>query len=317
MMALTPNSREAYATDWPWLPVEAAITRRCRSSSLNRLTRLIPPRTLNAAVGLWFACFTYSSDPTRRSSGGYRRRGVGCRYGRICLAASSTSANAGSSNSLTADRLGISAKPDRNSVPSLNISAVPRAFAKALLVASVLLVAAGCGYDTSATFNPDGSVTVGMKFLFPKSLMQGGSGTTVSGFSPSDIASANAKLQAQYPGGKVSVVTEGDESGALVTIPFKTEKDAFAFMTQPSKLSPAASSSSSGLSLNLSNTGGMFTSATHSTSGQSDTYTFKTAPAVQPSPSPGSQEVLTGDELASMFTVTFALTAPRVITSAQ
>ena len=50
---------------------------------------------------------------------------------------------------------------------------MPRAFAKALLVASVLLVAAGCGYDTSATFNPDGSVTVGMKFLFPKSLMQG------------------------------------------------------------------------------------------------------------------------------------------------
>jgi len=139
----------------------------------------------------------------------------------------------------------------------------------------------------------------------------------VSGFRPSDIASANAKLQAKYPGGKVSVVTEGDESGALVTIPFKTEKDAFAFMTQPSKLSPAASSSSSGLSLNLSNTGGMFTSATHSTSGQSDTYTFKTAPAVQPSPSPGSQEVLTGDELASMFTVTFALTVPRVITSAQ
>jgi len=87
-------------------------------------------------------------------------------------------------------------------------------------------------------------------------------------------------------------------------------------MTQPSKLSPSASSSSSGLSLNLSNTGGMFTAATHTTSGQSDTYTFKTAPAAQPSPSPGSQQILTEDELASMFTVTFALTVPHVITSA-
>ncbi len=186
-----------------------------------------------------------------------------------------------------------------------------------MLAGAIVVATAACGYDTSATFGSDGSVTVGLKFLFPKSLMTGKNGASVSGFSPSDIASANAKLQAKYPGGKVSVVAEGDESGALVTIPFKTEKDAFEFMTQPSKLSPAASASSSGLSLNLSNTGGMFTSATHSTSGQSDTYTFKTAPAVQPSPSPGSQDILTGDELASMFTVTFALTVPHVITSAQ
>ena len=186
-----------------------------------------------------------------------------------------------------------------------------------MLAGAIVVATAACGYDTSATFGSDGSVTVGLKFLFPKSLMSGKNGASVSGFSPSDIASANAKLQAKYPGGKVSVVAEGDESGALVTIPFKTEKDAFAFMTQPSKLSPAASASSSGLSLNLSNTGGMFTSATHSTAGQSDTYTFKTAPAVQPSPSPGSQDILPGDELASMFTVTFALTVPHVITSAQ
>src|SRR5256886_4267431 len=186
-----------------------------------------------------------------------------------------------------------------------------------MLAAAVIAATMACGYDTSATFGSDGSVTVGLKFLFPKSLMSGKNGASVSGFSPSDIASANAKLQAQYPGGKVLVVTEGDESGALVTIPFKTEKDAFAFMTQPSKLSPAASSSSSGLSLNLSNTGGIFTSATHSTSGQSDTYTFKTAPAVQPSPSPRSQEVLTGDELGSMLTITFALTVRHASTSAQ
>src|SRR5436309_4975524 len=143
-----------------------------------------------------------------------------------------------------------------------------------MLVAAIVAASAACGYDTSATFSTDGSVTVGLKFLSPKSLMSGTSGSSVSGFSPSDIASANAKLQAKYPGGKVAVVTEGDESGALVTIPFKTEKDAFAFMTQPSKLSPSAPSSSSGLNLNLSNTGGMFTSATHSTSGQSDVATI-------------------------------------------
>jgi len=193
---------------------------------------------------------------------------------------------------------------------------VPKAISRVVLAAAVVAATAACGYDTSATFGSDGSVTVGLKFLFPKSLMSGGSGTSVSGFSPADIASANAKLQAKYPGGKVTVVTEGDESGALVTIPFNTEKDAFAFMTQPSKLSPSASSASSGLNLNLSNTGGMFTAATHTTSGQSDTYTFRTAPATQPSPSPGTQSVLTEDELASIFTVTFALTVPRTITSA-
>ena len=186
---------------------------------------------------------------------------------------------------------------------------------RALLVASVLLAAVACGYDTTATFNADGSVTVGMKFLFPKSLMQAGSGTTVSGFSPSDIASANAKLQKQYPGGKVVVVAEGDETGALVTIPFKTEKDAFAFLTQPSKLNPSGATSGS-LGLNLSNTGGMFTSATHTTSGQSDTYSFKTAPTPLPTPAPGEQQMISQDEIASIFTVTFALTLPHVITSA-
>src|SRR5205823_5100767 len=190
--------------------------------------------------------------------------GVSERYGRICLAASSTSANVGSASSVTGVTLVNSANSDGNGAGSLNISAVPKATSRLILAAAMLLATAACGYDTSATFGSDGSVTVGLKFLFPKSLMSGGSGTSVSGFSPSDIASANAKLQAKYPGGKVAVLTEGDESGALVTIPFKTEKDAFAFMTQPSKLSPAASSSSSGLSLNLSNTGGMFTSATHS-----------------------------------------------------
>jgi hypothetical protein len=191
-----------------------------------------------------------------------------------------------------------------------------KVIARSLLVAAVAFGAAGCGFDTSTTFNTDGSVTVGMKFLFPKSLMQGLSGTTVSGLSPSDIASANTKLQAQYPGGKVSAVTEGDESGAMMSIPFKTEKDAFAFLTSPSKLSPSGATSGTGVGINLSNTGGFFTSATHTTAGQSDTYTFKTAPVQQPSPSPGTQQIISGDEVASIFTITFALTVPHVITSA-
>ena len=157
---------------------------------------------------------------------------------------------------------------------------------------------------------------IGLKFLFPTSLMNGSSGGSVSGFAPSDIASDNAKLQAKYPGSKVSLVTEGDERGALVTIPFKTEKEAFAFLTQPSKLSPSTPSSSK-IGLNLSDTGGMFTAATHAKSGSTDTCTFKTAPTAQPKPTPGSQEVLTQDELASIFTVPFALTVPGAITSAD
>ena len=185
-----------------------------------------------------------------------------------------------------------------------------------MLVGLVLVAAAGCGYDTSATFNSDGSVTVGLKLLFPKSLMQGTQGASVSGFTPSEIANANAQLQKKYPGGKVVVVTEGDESGALITIPFKSEKDAFAFLTQPSTMSPSGATSGSGLGFNLSNTGGMFASATHTSSGGSDVYTFKTAPQPLPTPTPGQQQIISNDEIASVFVITFALTVPHVITSA-
>jgi hypothetical protein len=198
----------------------------------------------------------------------------------------------------------------------VNIAAVPTVIARTLVVAAVLFGAVGCGFDTSTTFNADGSVTVGLKFLFPKSLMDGANGATVTGMSPSDIASANAKLQSKYPGGKITVVTEGDEKGALVTIPFKTEKDAFTFLTAPTQLSPSGATSGTGIGINLSNTGGLFASATHTTSGQTDTYTFKTAPVPQPSPSPGQQQIISGDEISSVFVITFALTVPHEITSA-
>jgi hypothetical protein len=181
---------------------------------------------------------------------------------------------------------------------------------------AVLLAGAACGYGTSAAFNADGSVTVGLKFLFPTSLMQSGSGASVQGMTPADISKANAEVAAKYPGGKVTAVTEGDESGALVTIPFKTERDAFAFMTQPTKLSPSGATSGSASGLDLANTGGLFASATHTTSGQTDTYTFKTLPPTMASPSPGSQSVVTNDELASIFTINFSLSVPHEITSA-
>ncbi len=180
----------------------------------------------------------------------------------------------------------------------------------------VLVAAAGCGFETSASFSADGSVTVGLKFLFPKDLMQGTNGASISGFSASDLASANKQLQTKYPGARIAPVTEGDESGALITVPFKTEKDAFAFLTAPSQMTPAGAASSSGLKLNLSNTGGIFKSATHMSSGGTDTYTFKTAPQPVSSPTPGQQQVISDAELASMFSITFSLAVPHTITSA-
>ena len=191
---------------------------------------------------------------------------------------------------------------------------MPKAIARALLIAAVVLAAGACGYDTSATFNSDGTVNVALKFLFPKSLMEGSS-TSVTGLSPADIDKANTELKSKYPGAKITRVTEGDETGVLMALPFKTEKDAFAFLTEPSKLKPAANAGSKP-NINLANTGGLFASATHTTSGQSDVYTFKTQPAPQPSPSPGTQELLTADQLASVFTINFALTVPHEITAA-
>jgi len=185
-----------------------------------------------------------------------------------------------------------------------------------LLVAAIVLAAVACGYDTSATFNVDGTVTVGLKFLLPKSLLEGGPNVTVHGFSQADIDKANAELATKYPGAKITKVTEGDESGVALTVPFKTEKDAFAFLTQPSKLSPGDVSSGSSSSIDVGNTGGLFVSATHTTSGQADTYTFKTQAQPPASPSPGSQITITPDELGSILSVTFSLTVPHEITSA-
>src|ERR1700694_1154251 len=156
---------------------------------------------------------------------------------------------------------------------------------------ALLFAAAACGYDTSTTFNSDGTVNVGLKFLFPKSLMQSSSGSAIQGLSPTDIAASNKSLQSKYPGAKISLVTEGDESGALVTVPFKTEKDAFAFLTQPSKLSPSSATSGTSPVINLSNTGGIFSSATRTTSGANHTYNFKTTQTRWPPQPPTRRSV--------------------------
>jgi hypothetical protein len=187
--------------------------------------------------------------------------------------------------------------------------------ARTLLIGALLLAVAGCGYDVSATFNADGTVGLGLKFLLPNSLLAGGQGLTVSGFSDADIAKANADLASKYPGSKVVKVTEGDQSGVLLTIPFKSEKDAFAFMTEPTKLNPSGATSGGSATIDVGNTGGLFVSATHTTSGQTDTYTFKTQAQPPASPSPGSQTLPTQD-LSSIIRITFSLTVPNEITSA-
>lgn len=187
------------------------------------------------------------------------------------------------------------------------------AVARTLLIGAMLLAVAGCGYGVSATFNADGTVAVGLKFLLPQSLLASGQGLSVSGFSDADIAKANAEVASKYPGAKVVKITEGDQAGVLLTVPFKTEKDAFAFMTEPTKLSPTGPTSGGGATIDVGNTGGLFVSATHTTSGQTDTYTFKTQVQPPASPSPGSQS---SPDLSSIIRVTFSLTVPHEITSA-
>jgi len=181
---------------------------------------------------------------------------------------------------------------------------------------ALALACLACGYETSATFHADGSVTVALKFLLPSALLQEGSGVSMQGFSQADIDRANAELAAKYPGGKIVQITEGDETGVLLTIPFKTEKDAFAFLTEPSTLSPSGTTSGAGSSIDVGNTGGLFVSATHTRSGQTDRYTFKTQASPLGSSSPGSQQALSGDELSAILNVTFSLTVPHEITSA-
>src|ERR687891_107980 len=53
---------------------------RDRSSSDIAPTRLRPPRTLKAQVGLWFSCFTQIERPVASSRSGWRSNGVRATY---------------------------------------------------------------------------------------------------------------------------------------------------------------------------------------------------------------------------------------------
>jgi hypothetical protein len=92
------------------------------------------------------------------------------------------------------------------------------------LTAVLLLAAAGCGYDTSTTFNADGTVTIGLKLLFPKDLVQGANGPSVSGFTPTDLASANSSLHAKYPGATIVPVTEATNRARRSRSPSRRKK---------------------------------------------------------------------------------------------
>lgn len=99
-----------------------------------------------------------------------------------------------------------------------------RAIAWTLLIGATVLAATGCGYDVGATFNADGTVGLGLKFLLPKSLLTAGPGTTVTGFSDADIAKANQEAASKYPGAKVVKVVEGNQAGVLVTSPSRRRR---------------------------------------------------------------------------------------------
>src|SRR5437660_219694 len=103
-----------------------------------------------------------------------------------------------------------------------------KTIARTILVAAVAFGAAACGFDTGATFNADGSVTVSLKFLFPKSLMDGANGATVTGMSPCDIAAgagARFTLDRQTPIWKLSwtkaetfTAATGSDAGLVASV---------------------------------------------------------------------------------------------------
>jgi hypothetical protein len=82
LQLLDALARQARAIDCPWFPVLAVMMPR-RSSADRLRTRLTPPRTLKAQVGLWFSCLTNTSRPVSAASSGWRRSGVRVMTGRM------------------------------------------------------------------------------------------------------------------------------------------------------------------------------------------------------------------------------------------
>ena len=73
----TPWRRAAKGMLWPWLP-RVAVTMRSGNCPLRwRWSKYTsPPRTLKAPMGVWFSCFSQTSQPARRHSPGQRYCGV-------------------------------------------------------------------------------------------------------------------------------------------------------------------------------------------------------------------------------------------------
>ena len=63
IVALTPASRAAQATAWPWLPALAATTPARRSASESVAILLTAPRILKEPVRCRFSAFSETSRP--------------------------------------------------------------------------------------------------------------------------------------------------------------------------------------------------------------------------------------------------------------
>src|SRR5215467_773546 len=94
MVAGMPARAAAKEIDWPWLPRVAETTPAILGCDrVRRSMYTIPPRTLNAPVGVWFSCFTHTVQPLRLRSLGQEYWGVGAitRYTRSAAQSSSSS----------------------------------------------------------------------------------------------------------------------------------------------------------------------------------------------------------------------------------
>ncbi|MNF86968.1 hypothetical protein D3C84_694200 [compost metagenome] len=66
-----PSAVAASARLWPWLPrVAVTMPRASGWVRLSQCMKVMPPRTLNAPVGVWFSCLTHTVQPNRSASKG-------------------------------------------------------------------------------------------------------------------------------------------------------------------------------------------------------------------------------------------------------
>ena len=96
MRTASPARAPAKARLWPWLPrVAETMPLAFGWRRFSASTKVSPPRTLKAPVGLWFSCLTTASAPSRRAISGQAIAGVGGSAARTTASAllSSSSVN--------------------------------------------------------------------------------------------------------------------------------------------------------------------------------------------------------------------------------